>query len=58
MADTSTAPVRIYRGDIPLLRRAAAAASAERDRRVTIGEIVHEHLADLRAAEDAKGERG
>ena len=57
--DRVTIPVRIYRGDSRLLMRTVRAEQAKRGRRVTVAEIVHEQLAQLRLEERAaERERG
>lgn len=55
--DRATEPKRLYRGDISLLERVAREESALRQRTVTVAEVVHEQLAQLRLDESAK-ERG
>lgn len=55
--DRATEPKRLYRGDISLLERTAREESARRQRTVTVAEIVHEQLAQLRLDERTKGGR-
>jgi hypothetical protein len=55
----ATRQVRLYVEDAELLSRKARAEQVTRNRYVSIGEIVHEQLAELRLAERAAGrERG
>lgn len=53
---TDTVQARLYLADVDLLRRRARQESVRRDRRVTIAEILHEQLAQLRL--DERAERG
>lgn len=46
--DRNTGPARLYKGDLSLLNRRARIEAARRDRDVTIAELVHEQLAELR----------
>ena len=48
-----TSAARLYRGDVELLARRARFEAARRGRRVTIAEIAHEQLAQLRLDERA-----
>lgn len=57
--DRTTTPVRVYRGDHALLTRTAREQTVIRQRRVTVTEIIHEQLAQLRLDERAaERERG
>ena len=49
----STHTVRLYHADVDLLARHARSEAARRGRRVSIAEIVHEQLAQLRLDERA-----
>lgn len=48
-----TSAARLYREDVDLLARHARSEAARRGRRVSIAEIVHEQLAQLRLDERA-----
>lgn len=56
-AGRATHAVRLYHADVELLSRRARFEAARRNRRVSIAELVHEQLAQLRLDERA-GERG
>ena len=52
--DRTTTPVRVYRGDWALLTRIAREQTVKRSRTVTVTEIIHEQLAQLRLDERAR----
>lgn len=49
----ATHTVRLYHADVELLSRRARFEAARRNRRVSIAELVHEQLAQLRLDERA-----
>ena len=54
-----TVPTRVYRGDVSLLMRTVRKETQARGRKVTVAEIIHEQLAQLRLDERAaERERG
>ena len=53
-SDRTTTPVRVYRGDHALLTRTAREQTVIRKRTVTVTELIHEQLAQLRLDERAR----